>query len=100
ASHITSLSIGGPDVHVHLSRCADHRVPDDATLLLRLREEVAKLPGSACDYYRYGADPASPRWGAEELDSFFPVDHRMDYDMREVLARLVDHSLFWEVLPR
>jgi len=33
AQHITSLSIGGPDVHVHLSRCADHRVPDDCRRL-------------------------------------------------------------------
>jgi 3-methylcrotonyl-CoA carboxylase beta subunit len=96
---ITSLSIGGPDVHVHLSRCADHRVPDDAVLLRRIREEVARLPGSACDYYRYGADPAPPRFAPEELDGLFPADHRVAYDARQVLARLTDHSLFWEVLP-
>ena len=40
SQHITSLTIGGPDVHVHLSRCADHRVPDDETLLLAVRREV------------------------------------------------------------
>jgi 3-methylcrotonyl-CoA carboxylase beta subunit len=99
SQRITSLSIGGPDVHVHLSRCADHRVPDDAVLLRRLREEVARLPGPACDYYRYGADPAPPRFPAEDLDGLFPADHRVAYDVREVLARLTDHSLFWEVLP-
>ena len=99
ARKITSLSIGGPDVHVHLSRCADHRVPDDETLLQRIREEVSKLPGPACDYYRYGAESAPPAFPADELDGLFPEDHRMAYDMREVLARLVDDSLFWEVLP-
>ena len=96
---ITSLSIGGPDVHVHLSRCADHRVPDDAVLLRRIREEVARLPGPACAYYRYGAEPAPPRFPAEELDGLFPADHRVVYDAHQVLARLTDHSLFWEVLP-
>ncbi len=97
---ITSLDIGGPDVHVHLSRCADHRVPDDGVLLERIRAEVAKLPGPAWAYYRYGADPAPPRFPAAELDGLFPVDHRVGYDVRQVLARLVDHSLFWEVLPQ
>jgi acetyl-CoA carboxylase carboxyltransferase component len=96
---LTSLTIGGPDVHVHLSRCADHRVPDDASLLVRIREEVSRLPGPACDYYRRGADSAPPRQDAAELDGLFPADHRMVYDMTQVLARLVDRSLFWEVLP-
>ena len=97
--NLTSLSIGGPDVHVHLSRCADHRVPDDATLLERIQSEVRKLPTSAADYYRYGAQPAPPQHSARELDGLFPVDHRMAYDPHQVLARLVDHSLFWEVWP-
>ncbi|HZN54417.1 MAG TPA: carboxyl transferase domain-containing protein [Candidatus Polarisedimenticolaceae bacterium] len=99
AQHITSLSIGGPDVHVHLSRCADHRVPDDETLLACVRREVAKLPGSACAYYRYGAEAAEPRFAPSELEGVFPVDHRTGYDMREVLARLTDHSMLGEFAP-
>jgi 3-methylcrotonyl-CoA carboxylase beta subunit len=96
---ITSLSIGGPDVHVHQSRCADHRVPDDAVLLERVRAEVAKLPSPAWEYYRFGADPAPPAYPPSELEGLFPTDYRMGFEMRQVLARLVDHSLFWEVLP-
>ncbi len=96
----SSLAIGGPDVHVHLSRCADHRVPDDTVLLLRVRAELAKLPGPACAYYRYGADAAPPRFDPRELDGLLPVDHRRSYDMRQVLARLTDDSLLWEVLPQ
>jgi 3-methylcrotonyl-CoA carboxylase beta subunit len=99
SQHITSLSIGGPDVHVHLSRCADHRVPDDQTLIACVRGEVAKLPTSAGAYYRYGADAAAPRYAPQELDGFFPADHRRSYDIREVIARLTDHSLFGEFLP-
>ena len=97
---ITSLSIGGPDVHVHLSRCADHRVPDDATLIARVRDEIDALPGSAARYYRHGGEAGPPKFPPEELDGLFPVDHRVAYDVRQVLARLVDHSLFWEVYPR
>ena len=99
AQQITSLTIGGPDVHVHLSACADHRVPDDETCIKRIRGEVERLPGSAAPYYRRGAGPEPPRFGPEELDSIFPADYRMPYDARQVIARLVDTSLFWEVMP-
>jgi len=97
--NITSLTIGGPDVHVHLSRCADHRVPDDETLVARVRAEIGALPGPAREYYRFGGESGEPRWGAEELDGLFPLDHLMGYDAHQVLARLVDHSLFWEMFP-
>jgi 3-methylcrotonyl-CoA carboxylase beta subunit len=100
STKITSLDIGGPDVHVHLSRCADHRVPDDEVLLRCVRQEVARLPGPAWEYYRYGAQIAPPRYDPAELDGFFPVDHRMSYDVLQILARLVDDSVFWEVFPR
>jgi 3-methylcrotonyl-CoA carboxylase beta subunit len=97
---ITSLSIGGPDVHVHLSRVADHRVPDDEVLLERIRAEVVRLPSPAWEYYRFSAESAPPLHDPEELDGLFPADYRVAYDMRQVLARLVDHSLFREILPR
>lgn len=96
---ITSLDIGGPDVHVHLSRCADYRVPDDQALLARIRDEVARLASSAAPYYRFGVAAAPPVHDPRELDGLIPADHRVGYDMREVIARLVDASLFWEILP-
>jgi len=96
---ITSLDIGGPDVHVHLSNCADHRVPDDPTCLELIRREVERLPTSAAPYYRRGVDPAPPRYPPAELESLLPADHRHSYDVREVLARLLDDGLFREVAP-
>ena len=99
SQRITSLSIGGPDVHVHVSSCADERVPDDATLLAKIRQEMARLPSTAADFYRFGAAPAEPRFATGELDGLFPADHRVVYDVRQVIARLVDNSLFGEALP-
>lgn len=96
---ITSLDIGGPEVHVHQSGCADVRVPDDATLLACLRREVARLPSSGADYYRAGLGPMAPQHKADELGALLPVDHREVYDAHQVIARLVDQSLFWEILP-
>jgi acetyl-CoA carboxylase carboxyltransferase component len=96
---ITSLTIGGPDIHVHISNCADHRVPDDRTLLLKVRQEIDRLPTSAIDYYRYGQVSAPPLFDPAEIEGIFPVDYRVTYDMRQVIARLLDHSLFWELFP-
>ncbi|MFH1017628.1 MAG: carboxyl transferase domain-containing protein [Pseudomonadota bacterium] len=98
SQNITSLTIGGPDVHVHVSSCADERVPDDTALIRKIRAEISSLPTSAAPYYRYGADPAPPRFSPEEIAGIFPRDYRVAYDIREVIARLVDHSLFDEVL--
>jgi acetyl-CoA carboxylase carboxyltransferase component len=50
-------------------------------------------------FYRHGLEPESPLYATEELDGLIPADHRQGYDIREVLARLVDGSLFHEFLP-
>jgi len=96
---ITSLDIGGPEVHVHASGCADVRVPDDETLLACIRRDVARLPSSGADFYRGELAALDPRFAAGELAGLLPVDHREAYDATQVLARLVDQSLFWEVMP-
>jgi 3-methylcrotonyl-CoA carboxylase beta subunit len=95
---LTSLDIGGPEVHVHQSGCADVRVPDDDTLLRCLRRDVARLPSSGAGFYR-SVEPIDPRFPAGELAGLIPADHREAYDAYQVLARLVDQSMFWEVMP-
>jgi acetyl-CoA carboxylase carboxyltransferase component len=99
SQNMTSLDIGGPEVHVHQSGCADERVPDDASLLLALRREISRLPSSGADFYRGGVGALDPAYPAEELAGLLPVDHREAYDATQVLARLCDGSLFWEVMP-
>ena len=96
---ITSLDIGGPEVHVHLSGCADVRVPDDETLLISIRREIARLPSSGADFHRGGVGAIEPHFAARELSGIVPRDQRQAYDATQVLARLCDQSLFWEVMP-
>ncbi|MCB9758669.1 MAG: propionyl-CoA carboxylase [Alphaproteobacteria bacterium] len=96
---LTSLDIGGPEVHVGQSGCADVRVPDDPTCIAAIRREIERLPTTAVAFYRHGQRPTPPRLPPAELPQLFPVNHRHTYDVREVIARLVDGSLFHEVLP-
>jgi acetyl-CoA carboxylase carboxyltransferase component len=96
---LTSLGIGGPEVHVHQSGCADVRVPDDEHCIAAIRAEVAKTASSAAEYRRGGVASAQPRYESTELNELFPSDHRTYYDVREVIARLVDRSTFWELMP-
>ena len=99
SQQLSSLDIGGPEVHVARSACADVRVPDDTTAITMIRDEISKLPSSGADYWRHGAKSAPPHHPFTEMEAIIPGDHRMAYEAEEVLARLVDESLFWEILP-
>ncbi len=96
---LTSLDIGGPEVHVHASGCADVRVPDDESCLAAIRRDVERLPSSGADFYRHGVGSLEPREPSRELAGILPDDHRETYDAMEILARLSDQSLFWECMP-
>ncbi len=96
---LTSLDIGGPEIHVHQSGCADVRVPDDEALLTCIRADVRKLPSSGAEFYRHGVGAMEPAFAPRELSGLVPADHRESYDAMEVLARVCDQSLFWECMP-
>lgn len=96
---LSSLDIGGPEVHVHQSGCADMRVPGDEEALIAIRREVEKLPTSGADYYRGDAMPSAPHHPAGDLSGLLPADHRHVYSVDELIARVVDRSLFWEMWP-
>ena len=80
--HLSSLDIGGPEVHVHQSGCADERVPDDRTLIECIRREVERLPSSGADFYRGGVGPCDPIYPAGEIAGLLPPDHREPYASR------------------
>lgn len=88
---VSAEDLGGADTHTRLSGVADHFAEDDAHALALARRAVAnlRLPDAA----RVNAlAPEPPAYDPEELLGAVPADLRRPYDVREVIARLVDGS--------
>ncbi|MFN7271972.1 MAG: carboxyl transferase domain-containing protein, partial [Gammaproteobacteria bacterium] len=102
---VTAEELGGGDVHTRLSGVADHLAEDDAQALGRARRIVAALnTARPQDAGRPGGlqvrAPRPPRFPADELYGLVPTDLRSPFDVREVIARLVDDSEFDEFKAR
>jgi 3-methylcrotonyl-CoA carboxylase beta subunit len=96
---VTAEELGGGDVHTRLSGVADHLAESDEDALEKVREIVARLN----TVKRVSGDlapPEEPLYPAEELYGVLPVDVRRPYDVREILARLLDGSRLHEFKPR
>ena len=96
---VTAEDLGGGDVHTRISGVADHLAESDAHALLLARRVVARLNGvkSVALDVRPSAEPA---YDAEELYGVIPSDTRKPYDVREVIARIVDASVLDEFKAR
>ena len=88
---VSAEELGGADVHTRVSGVADHFALDDHHALAIVRSIVAKLepPRRATVPTR---PPAEPRYPALELHGVINADIRKPYDVREVIARIVDAS--------
>jgi 3-methylcrotonyl-CoA carboxylase beta subunit len=88
---VTPEELGGADVHTRISGVADHYALNDPHALALVRRIVANLN------YRKNIpldarEPVAPLYPAEELYGVIPADPRKPYDVREILARIVDGS--------
>ncbi|MET0887958.1 MAG: carboxyl transferase domain-containing protein [Mycetocola sp.] len=92
---VTAEELGGGDLHASVSGVVDHLAEDDAHALSIVRDIVATLPpASAPDWSVVESrEPVAP---IDELYGAVPVDVQAPYDVREVIARLVDASEFHE----
>ena len=92
--------LGGARVHTEVSGVAHERVADDMACLERLRALVAELPppGTLAGSSVTEA-PQAPTRPAEDLYDLLPDDHRKPYDMREVLACILDGTGVDEFQP-
>ena len=88
-------TLGGAEMHAHASGVADYLAEDDRDAIRLGREIVAHLNISKALTLRRRA-PATPRYDPEELLGVIPADPRVPFDMREVIARIVDGSEFLE----
>jgi geranyl-CoA carboxylase beta subunit len=88
-------TLGGAQMHMEVSGTAEYIAGDDAHALQIARELMAKLPwDEGQSTYSPPAAPRPPRYDAEELLGIAAVDYRQPYDVREVIARIVDDSDF------
>jgi len=94
---VDAESLGGGDVHTRISGVADYLAANDEHALAIAREIVAHTPSSPTTPMRRA--PRAPRRPEEELYGVLPRDTRTPYDVREVIARLVDDSEFAEFKP-
>ncbi|MGI9386451.1 MAG: carboxyl transferase domain-containing protein [Methyloligellaceae bacterium] len=87
--------LGGADVHTRVSGVADHYAIDDDHALAICRRLVANLNRRKRVSLEI-TEPKPPEYAAEDLYGVMPTDVRKPYDVRDVIARLVDGSEFDE----
>jgi 3-methylcrotonyl-CoA carboxylase beta subunit len=92
---VTAEDLGGAEVHARISGVADHLALDDAHALGIARRIVGNLNTVKHPTLDI-AEPREPLYPADELYGIVPSDTRKPYDVREVIARLVDASEFDE----
>ena len=92
---IDGEALGGAEVQADVSGIVDHRHPDEASCLAKIRSQFAQLAaGPRAPFAR--REPRQPLHPAEELYGLIPVERGRPYDVRDVLARLLDGSDFDE----
>jgi acetyl-CoA carboxylase carboxyltransferase component len=97
---VTAEELGGAEVHTTLSGVADHYALDDDHALAIGRQIVRNLARRKPDPPWEVGEPCEPSVSAEGLYGVIPADARQSYDVREVIARLVDGSDFHEFKAR
>ncbi|CAN7163286.1 carboxyl transferase domain-containing protein [Brucella pseudogrignonensis] len=96
---VSAEDLGGGDTHTRLSGVADHLANDDAHALQIARAIAANLNSQKREFIPRG-DGAAPLYDAEEILGIVSADTRIPYDVRELIARLVDGSDFDEFKAR
>jgi 3-methylcrotonyl-CoA carboxylase beta subunit len=91
---VDAEALGGGEVHCRISGVADYLAEDDRHALALARDVVARLPRRPLP--APPREPEPPAYPAEELFGIVPCDPRQQYDVREVIARIVDGSDFLE----
>lgn len=95
---VTAEELGGADLHCRESGVSDYQAQDDAQALAMVRESVRQLPGNGKSTMPM-AEPTDPLYDPEELYGIVSHELKIPYDVREIIARLVDGSDFHEFKP-
>ncbi|WP_338779242.1 carboxyl transferase domain-containing protein [Streptomyces sp. DG1A-41] len=92
---VTAEELGGGEVHSRVSGVTDHLAENDAHALRIVRTIVSTLPARGSLPWEV-AQPTEPKVDPHSLYGAVPVDSRTPYDVREIIARVVDGSRFAE----
>jgi len=95
---IDAETLGGARTHTELSAVAHYRAADDRECLRRIREYIGRLPRTEGMSHRVRAE-RPPTRPVTDLYDILPHDHRLSYDMRHVLACLLDAGALDEFQP-
>jgi 3-methylcrotonyl-CoA carboxylase beta subunit len=95
---VDAETLGGGDVHTRISGVADHLADDDAHALTLARSAVAHLAPEPSPWLPR-IEPREPLHPAEDIYGLIQQDPRYPYDVRELIARLVDGSEMHEFKP-
>jgi 3-methylcrotonyl-CoA carboxylase beta subunit len=87
--------LGGAKMHSQISGTVDFREPDDDACITRIRSLVDKMGAPNAPLFSHTA-PRAPAYSNEEIYGIFSSDAAKQYDMRDVIARIVDASEFDE----
>jgi len=93
-------ALGGADMHTSIAGTAEYMADDDASAIELVRDVVAKLAWDENTPPLPVKSFKPPRHDAGELCGVVPVDYRQPYDVREIIARIVDDSDFLDFKPR
>jgi len=96
---VSAEDLGGGDVHTRLSGVADHLAQNDLHAIALARQAVKNLNARKLPPITT-IDPVAPLYPAEELYGVIPTDTRKPFDVREIIARIVDGSEFDEFKSR
>jgi 3-methylcrotonyl-CoA carboxylase beta subunit len=95
---VNAQELGGAEVHCQISGVTDHFAENDEQALAIAREIMANIP--AHRHLPYPLEkPEDPLFAPEEIYGVIPKDPKVSYDVREVIARVVDGSRFHEFKP-
>lgn len=92
----TDEELGGAAMHAAVSGLAEYVVDNDEQAIRIAREVVSHLGWGSIPWINSEKKYAEPRYPTDELLGVVPIDYRHPYDIREVLARIVDGSEFLE----
>jgi 3-methylcrotonyl-CoA carboxylase beta subunit len=96
---VTAEELGGGDVHTRLSGVSDHLASNDGDALMITRRIFEHLGRSNVPSLQPDA-VEDPAYDPAEIDGIIPADPRVQYDIREIIARLVDGSRLHEFKSR